>query len=128
MKKNEAVKRMKILGMHKNVINEFVNEDKLNYSENGVLFWIKEDWKEYVKTFEEKHDCLVYHLIYNKTRLGDLITMLYVSNCEEEWQDDINLLQENIAYAYVKNLKYDYYSEIGQVQLKPFAGGVLRVA
>lgn len=39
--KDEAVKRMKILDLHENVIHEFENESKLNLSERqGFLYWL----------------------------------------------------------------------------------------
>ena len=43
--KNECVKRMKMLKLHPNVINEFINENKLNKSDGplGALYWLTEE-------------------------------------------------------------------------------------
>lgn len=37
----EAIERMKILNLHPNVLNEFKNENKINFSEFnlGILYW-----------------------------------------------------------------------------------------
>lgn len=129
MQKSEAIARMKQLNLHKNVIREFEDENILNVSEyTGFLYWLTDEQKEYVRAFEEEHDALVYHLIYNTTEFGRLLTFLYVSHYEDEWQDDRNDLENGYTLAYVKNLDDECCSEFGSVMFRPQYGGLVRIA
>ena len=129
--KNEAIERMKILKLHPNAVREFVDEGKLNCSENGMgaLFWLSDEDAKYVRAMEEKTDCLVYHVVKSVTQFGTLLTMLYVSKDEEEWErDKEELKSEGYACAYVENLDDEYCSEFGGVIVQPIFGGVRRIA
>ncbi len=124
--KKEALKRMKFLKLHQNTISEFYKENKINYSENGVLFWLKDEWQKYVEAFEEKHNAKVYHVIHNNTKLGEMLSMLYVSSDEDEWPSDWEYLENNRVFAYVENLDAAFFSEIGIIGFKPLIGGLVR--
>ena len=126
LQKKEAIERMKILGLHPNVIKDF-KQGILNYSEKGILFWVNDEWKKYIENFEQEYNCLVYHIIHNQTEFGELLTMLYVSDDKEEWSRDRQDLKECCAYAYVENIDDPYCSEIGYVAIKPLFGGVIRL-
>ena len=49
----EAVRRMKALKIHKNVINDLKNKGVLNRSEGkaGILFWLNKEEENLVKNF-----------------------------------------------------------------------------
>lgn len=134
--KEEAIKRMKTLGLMSNVIKDFEKNNKVYYSErqnaffNAILYWIDNE-PEFIKTvkqFEKKHNALVYHCQLTHLECGDVLSLLYVSTNENEWQQDKEQLTQGIAYAYVKNLKSDYDSEFGSIGVRPSMGGVLRTA
>ena len=128
--KKEAIKRMKMLKLHSNVIADF-KEDVLNYSEYGmgILFWVEdEEWKSYIRDFETRYNAKVYHVIHSHTELGELLSMLYVSDDEEEWEWDRKDLQVGISCAYVENLNDPYCSEIGSIGIQPIFGGIRRTA
>ena len=105
--KIEALIRMKRLGLHGNVIREFKNNEKLNMSEPpfGALFWMDEKYQEPIKEFEEKFNCLAYHVAHNHTEFGELLTILYVSSHEEEWVMDMIDLENGTPLCYVINIK-----------------------
>lgn len=128
--KAEAIKRLKMLKIHPNVVKEFQYEKPLlNYSYRGFLYWIEDNrWKEIISDFESKYNAVVYHAIFTPTGFGDLLTLLYVSSHEEEWSMDNEDLEQGFAYAYVANLTDDNCSEIGSVCIKPRFGGVIRTA
>lgn len=128
--KAEAIKRLRILKIHPNVIKEFQHDKPLlNYSYRGILYWIdNEEWKEIISNFETKFNAVVYHAIFTPTGFGDLLTLLYVSSHEEEWSMDNEDLEQGFAYAYVANLTDDNCSEIGSVCIEPRFGGVIRTA
>ena len=129
MKKAEALERMKMLKLHSNVINEFQNQDKINLSENGgFLYWLNDDQKKRVTEFEKKYDALVYHVIRNITEFGELLSYLYVSDSEEEWEMDREDLRNGTALVYVENLNDKWCSEFGSIGIQPSLGGLLRTA
>lgn len=127
--KIEALARMKMLKLHKNAINQFDKEDLLNLSEGyGALYWLDEKQKEYVKSFEEKYNSVVYHVIHNITEFGELLAFLYVSDSEDEWDYDRSDLKDGYACAYVENLDEPVFSEFGSIGIKPSFGGIVRTA
>ena len=128
-KKQEALKRMRILRLHENAIAEFSQEGKLNLSEGGgILFWLNDEQEKAVRRIEQKYNILVYHVIRNFTSFGELLTMLYVSNDSEEWESDREDLKDGYTCAYVENLSDKYCSEFGGICFKPRFGGLVRTA
>lgn len=132
--KAEALKRMRMLNLMPNVIKDFEKKNKVYYSErqnaffNAILYWVDNE-KEYVDLvgkFEKEHNCLVYHCQLTHMEFGDLLSLLYVSENEEEWEQDTNDIREGYAFAYVANLDCDSDSEFGTIGIKPSQGGVLR--
>lgn len=128
-KKQEALKRMKLLNLYPNIVKEFEKENIVNLSENGgFLYWLNSEQKEIVSEFEKEHDALVYHVIHDFTAFGELLTFLYVSDYEEEWEDDVNDLKDGYSCAYVKNLSDDFCSEFGSICFRQQFGGLVRTA
>lgn len=122
----EAVKRLKMLGVHPNVIKDF-QEGVVNYSVKGMLFWIeKESWKNIVFDFEQNYSAVVYHAILNHAEFGDMLSLLYVSRHEEEWEADRSILTYGETVAYVHNFDAPYCSEIGIIGIKSAFGGIIR--
>lgn len=128
-KKTEALERMKVLKLHSNVINEFESQDKVNLSENGgFLYWLNDDQKKRVAEFEKKYDALVYHVIRNVADIGELLSYLYVSDNEEEWEMDRRDLADGTPFVYVENLNDKWCSEFGRIAIQPSIGGLIRTA
>ena len=109
----------------------------LNYSEPvrfgnvvaGALYWVEdEEVLKKVREVEEQYDITVYHLIHNKTEFGELYSMLYVENSDENYKYDNELLNDGIQYAYVWNMDDEDCSEFGTIGIKPVAGGLVRVS
>lgn len=129
IQKQEAIHRMKILNLHGNVLREFEQEDQLNMSEyGGFLYWLNSDQQAIVDEFEAEWNALVYHVIHSYTSIGEMLTLLYVSNYPEEWEYDRLDLAEGYPLAYVKNLDDPYLSEIGSVGIECRFGGLIRTA
>ena len=123
----EAIERMKMLGLYQPVIKEFEKENVINVSEHGgILFWLNDEQKQIVNEFENKYNAVVYHVIHNYTEFGELYSMLYVSEHEEEWDWDKDDIRHHIAIAYVKNLNEDSFSEFGSIGIKEQFGGLVR--
>lgn len=127
--KKEAIERMKILKLFKNVITDFKDDDRLNKSEDlGFLYWLYDEEEEMVKKFEKEHECVVYHVILSRTNIGTMYSLLYVSLDDEEWDEDREDLQNGQVLAYVVNKAAPECSEIGYIGIKPQIGGLVRVA
>lgn len=127
--KKEAIERMKILKLFKNVITDFKDDDRLNKSEDlGFLYWLYDEEEEMVKKFEKEHECVVYHVILSRTNIGTMYSLLYVSLDDEEWEEDREDLQNGQVLAYVVNKAAPECSEIGYIGIKPQIGGLVRVA
>lgn len=125
-KKEEAIKRMKLLGIIPEAIHQFEEENLINRSEPpfGALYWVQGDDLEYLRKFEEEHNALVYAVIRDYFNIGTMDAYLYVSDYEEEWEDDRKELKDGEALAYVRNLNADECSEFGSIGVKrsPAAG------
>ena len=140
LQKQEAIKRLKMLEeqylLHKNVLKEFEEDETIYYSEDlggayaGILYWLsnQERYIKSVRKIEKKTKIYVYHCILNHTELGDMLTMLYVSPYEEEWNLEQEDLKSGFAIAYIKNLNDDFGSEFGGIQIKGQNGGLKRIS
>ena len=125
--KQEAIERMKMLKIYTQAIKEFEKENVINVSEHGgILFWLDDEQQEMVKRFEEKYNAVVYHVIHNYTEFGELYSLLYVSQHEQEWDYDKDDIKHDIALCYVVNKDEENFSEFGSIGIKPLFGGVIR--
>ena len=127
--RTEALKRMKLLKLHENVIDDFKEIALLNQSElGGILYWVEGEMEKKIREWEEKTGNLVYHVIHDYTEFGELLSLLYVSTYEDEWETDREDIQDGYALAYVMNLTDDWCSEYGSIGIRPQWGGVVRTA
>ena len=98
----EALLRMSKLQIHSNAIKEFLESGKLNRSERGILYWLEQDEEKMVREWEKETGNMVYHVIKDNTEIGLLYTFLYVSDDTEDWEEDREDIENNIAFTYVK--------------------------
>lgn len=81
-----------------------------------------------IKAFEETYKAEAYAAIYSDFgEIGKHLTLLFVSNYRDEWEDDKKWLEKMQPMAYVCNLTYPEYSEFGTVLLKCQDGEVERI-
>lgn len=133
LQKKEAVKRLKMLKVLPEVINEF-KEGVVYYSErqsamfDGILYWVsnKPEYEKAVKDFEEKYGALVYHAQLMHTCDGDMLSLLYVGAHQDEWEQEEEDLRNGETLAYVSVMGDPALSEIGFIGIKPMNGGVSR--
>lgn len=140
LQKKEAIERLKILHekyeLLENVITEFEKEDTLYYSEyknkvfSAVLYWVsnREDLTELVKKVEEEKGILVYHAILTPTIYGTYFSLLYVSQNQEEWEEEKMYLKESITSAYSINLSDIEMAEFGDIQIAGAMGGIRQIS
>ena len=129
-KKEEAIKRMKVLGLFKPCIKAFEKYDELQLTEpTGGLYEFGDnaELNAKIKEFEEEYNALVYHVIHTYTQFGELYNFLYVNDCEEEWEMDNTDIVDGYVVAYVWNKSDDFLSEIGSIVVREIIGGLVRV-
>lgn len=106
-KKIEAVARMKTWGIFPQTVEQFENENLVSASEPpfGACYWLDEAQQKRVKEFEERNNALVYHVIRSFTTIGEMESYLYVSDYQEEWEQDRADIQagEQLVYTYNKD-------------------------
>lgn len=128
IKKEEAINRMKMLGIFPETIKQF-KSDMISYSEPplGANYWLDDEQKAIVKKFEEEYNALVYFGIRSYTEFGKLDSFLYVSDHKEEWEMDNTDLKDGYVYAYVYNYDIPEFSEIGGIAVRDRFGGLVRI-
>ena len=137
--KQEAIKRLKILEevyqLHPNVLKEFKQDGTVYYSEQvnsmyrGILYWLrnKPKYVQAVKNVEEKYNIFVYHCILHYTEFGDWLSMLYVSDTPDNWQDEKLELKSGTPFAYVYTFD-EFSSEFGPIEIASASGGLTRLS
>lgn len=125
---NEAIERMRMCGLMSRVIGDFKNGRKLYLSEqDGYLRWLEDGELEKVKRYEMSNGNVVYHVLKTETNgFGAMLTFLYVSKYEEEWEADRNDIKNHMAVAYVENETWPERSEAGTIGFTLRAGGLSR--
>ena len=128
-KKQEAIKRMKALGIFPETIKQFRFDDLVSCSEPplGGNYWLSDEQKKVVEEFEAEHNALVYFIVSSFTEFGKLDSLLYVSDYEEEWKMDRDDIKDGYPMTYVHNYDDPWCSEFGRIAVKKMAGGLVRV-
>lgn len=125
---NECLERMEILKLSKQCISAFKNGKIWESESIGALYEVNEEEQEIINNFEKEHEGYkVYHLIHNITEFGELYNIFYVSNVEDEWEQDKEDLKQNYAFVYVYNKSADWCSEFGSIAIKKNIGGLIRI-
>ncbi len=87
--KQEAIERMKILKLKQDVIENFSKQDIIYTSEiQGDLLKANDEQLQLIKQFELKKNVKIYHIIHQKTESRDILFFLYVSEKEQEWENE----------------------------------------
>lgn len=130
IKKAEALKRMKALGIFNETIKQFEKEDLVSCSEPpmGANFWLYDEQKAMVDAFEKENNALVYFVIRSYTQFGKLDTLLFVSDYQDEWEMDNDAIKDGFPFAYVYNYDIPEFSEFGSVGVEQRFGGLIRIA
>lgn len=126
--KKESADRLNKLNVMRCVVDDF-NRGRLYYTESatGALYYINDEMKKFVKEIEERYKGMVYHIIHSKTEFGDLLSMLWTTAYDEEWETERENLEEGYVFAYVKNTTDDWCSEFGDIVVNERFGGLCRI-
>ena len=136
-KKDIAVKYLDILvnnGVLDYVKRDFIKDDTIYYSENGILFWLDErnDIPQVVldKVKELQNDgIVVFHATHEIAEFGELYDLWCVTDEDVDYESDsIERFKEGLIFSYVVNLTVPWYSEFGTIQYRTLFGGCQRIA
>ena len=127
-KKEEAIKRMKLLGIFNETIRQFKEDGYVSISEPpyGAFYWVEDDDLEKLKAWEIEHNALVYCVVRSYFDCFKMDSYLFVGDNEEEWADDIDLLKSGETFAYVCNQDAPDLSEFGYIGIAKTAAAGLR--
>jgi len=128
-KKKEAIKRLKKMRVHEEVIAQFEKENLINMSEPpfGACYWPSDDELAMIREFEQEHNAVVFHVVRSFMEFGVCDCYLFVSDYEEEWEQEDEYTKRGSAFVYVYNHDEPAFSEFGSVgiELTP-VGGLMR--
>ena len=130
-KKEKAIELLKKLDIYKPYIQGFRERNQVCFFENYGGFWADQEPELYakMKEIESKYNCLVYAVTHEYTSFGECYSFLIVTDYPEEW--DALLQSEgdrHYAFAYVWNKDDDWCSELGDIMVRSFGGGIKRTA
>ena len=133
-KKQEAIQRLKMMGVDNRMVIKPFKKGKLMLSEYLDEFFpaVLYDANQYtylmdrISLFENTFNSMVYHVQLSHFTFGDCYSFFYVSDCKDEWDSDRYDLSHGFALAYVWNRTDEICSEFGSISFEPKFGGVVR--
>lgn len=135
--REEAIDRLEILlrqGMKEEIVYQYHRENKICYSvkdETEHMVHIDFDdvpaLKKIVQSIEREYDVHVYYGTMNDFGFAKILSLLAVSEYENEWEDERNAMRyHRRAIAYTYDLK-NPWNEVGEMQYKIVEGGLVRI-
>lgn len=124
----EAINRMKIIGISEDMQNHLSNGDGVpvyfTNLDNASAF-VNPLPESYIRKFEKRFNALVYCVITTDTSLGNMESLLFVSDYKEEWEDDRADLLDGYVMTWTENLTYPACSEFGSIAFEKQDSGAL---
>lgn len=113
----EAIKRMKLLKLRKEVIEAFQADGSVRLCTRpyGKFLTLTEAEAKEVKAFEQSHDALVFFVTRAVTLFGTLDAYFFVGNNPSAWAYEREGYNEGYGYAYVFNRNNPDCSEFGDI-------------
>lgn len=129
--KEEAVNRMKMLGLNDRCIQAFKAKNQsvwLNCGPFGGLYEADDKLKNMIKDVENEHNIMVYSAIENQIYDMKVYSMLCVTPYTEEWEMEREDLKDGYVFCYALNVDQPEFSELGYCTVKPTFGGLRRIS
>lgn len=127
-KKEEAVRRMKMLNIYGPAREKFRRSNKVMVSEPpfGGLYYLNDAQQEVAKKLADEYGALVYLVVRSFCEDMEMESYFYVSDNEEEWAMDNEDIRDGYAVTWTENLSCPEFSEFGSIGFRCAGGGVLR--
>lgn len=129
MKKAEAVKWMKILGLSPDVIRQFEDHDTVLVCSgaDGRFSEATPAQLEAVREFEQQWDDVVYLIVQSCAFFGRMDSLLFVDNYPDEWAEARESLKDGYVLTWTMNLDHPTCSDMGDIVVERTAhGGLVR--
>lgn len=125
--KAEALIRMQKLNLYNNAIKAYRENGKIFMSEfGGILYDLNEEAKKAVEKVQAD-GYTPYHVVVSHTTIGDMYSVLYVSDNTEDWLGE-RMDRSGDIVSYVYNASDPFLSEYGYSQYICVNGGLQRTA
>lgn len=130
-RKEFAIKILKQLDIYEPYIQGFQNDDNVCFFERYSGFWVYQEpeVEAKMKEIEKKYNCTVYAITHEFTEFGECYSFLIITDDPEEWDEVIySSGKQHTVFAYVWNKDDEWCSELGDITVQSFGGGIRRVA
>ena len=129
-KKQEGIKRLHELAARFDLgekLENYFKEDKLYYSYAYSMDTINYDkrYADAVKKFEKTYNCLVYHAIEADTTFGIMLSFLFVSDHQSDWESEKIDNDRIVSYSFIVEDGWDE-GEFGSIALAAPMGYLMR--
>lgn len=135
--KEICINILKKLDIYKPYIRGFESKkEKVCFFENYTGFWVyqEKEIEDKMKEIEKSRNCKVYAITHEYTEeMGEMWDFLFVPNNAKEYDNDENALCNKLpksnaflVWSMTWN-KTDDFIEEGDIAVKSFGGGILRV-
>ncbi len=128
--KEEAVSRLMMLNVPSRILRDFeqFGHIKLCTSPLGTYSELCDEMKKTIKAFEDKYDATVFMVVRCFHRAGLLDSLLFVSQYDEEWEEEKIDIRDGYIMTYTINHDHDFCSEFGSiVYARNDYGGIVRL-
>lgn len=128
--KQEAISRMKMLGLNGRCIQAFKAKKQsvwLSCGPFGGLYEADDKLKNMIKNVENEHNIMVYAVIENQIYGMKVYSMLCVTSYKEDWEMDREDIKDGYVFCYALNVDQPEFSEMGSIVVKSLNGGLKRV-
>ncbi|MBQ4444274.1 MAG: hypothetical protein II896_06450 [Clostridia bacterium] len=129
--KAKAIEFMRTLDIYKPYIHGFEQSNRVCFFERFGGYWVDQELEIFakMKEVEETYNCTVYAITHELTTLGEMWSCLYVSQYTDDWEYSLTECEGNAFYvaSYVWNKSDDLCSELGDIVVRTYGGGLSRV-
>lgn len=134
--KQEAIRRLKALGIHKPYINKFVKDNTVTLFEEYAGYYIDKDYGcdqsivELLQQLQQEYPDLLFYAVEHNIISGyEMYSFLFVSKYKEDWEYEFQAGRtpdKFIVSAYCYNVNEPMFSETGDILVTSFGGGIKR--
>lgn len=124
--KDEAVNRMRMLGLDNGIIDDFAVNGELRCSNFGEITDVPADALKEIEEWENKFHNLVYHVIHANFWY-ETYECLSVSCYKEDWGYENGIIRTNWVMSHSINKNKPEYTESGSIKVVNNNGMLKRV-
>lgn len=133
----EAITRMNILSLEKELISEFllhqsvffselVNRGNRNSSSLVKVYKVDEDTQAMINDFEKDYGCIVYYAIKTLKETGTIYDLFYVQENNEHWENQQEDIYASLPFVATINFSAPEEIKLGPIMIGHTTGGLYR--